>query len=278
MRNTFILFCTLIPILSFGQITLELQHTKGFYAPVKLSSSGTKYIEMKLDDSLGIWDINLSQQLKLLNLDGTTYKLINLPSKPHYDAYVDAVFYVSETLFDLDSTNLEYMIQWQWYDTLIPGIETKIQIVREDGTILLDELNCMTFEVFTTGKYYSVYETEEGTKLQLYYYDVTTDPSYVQTKIFSLIGNYPTDVNLDKTTELNDFSIFPNPNNGTFFIKNPFDKDTRIDFYNLNGEKIKSISNSSISSLTEFSNGVYLVRIFDKIKKQFVTRKIIIEK
>ncbi|MCX6230891.1 MAG: T9SS type A sorting domain-containing protein [Bacteroidetes bacterium] len=76
----------------------------------------------------------------------------------------------------------------------------------------------------------------------------------------------------------NDYSIFPNPNNGIFQLK--FDNIglndiSKIEIYNTGGEKILQQEKSMLIDLSTASKGVYFLKIYNN--KTFLTKKIIIQ-
>ncbi|MBA3665405.1 MAG: T9SS type A sorting domain-containing protein [Bacteroidetes bacterium] len=253
-------------------LQLDIQNTTSNYAPVKLSKSGTKYY---LLDATQSWTVmEQTMQLKLYNLDETIFKTMSLPAKPDPSAVILAIYYVSESLFDTDSSNVEYMICWYWSGG------SKIQVVRENGTILLSENNAYTVEMWTTGKYISVFQTEVGTKLQLAY-SVPSPNGYIQqgSKIFILPGSYPAGIGPMARSGPVDLSLYPNPNFGEFNIEGVNSVSLDLEFYSEDGRKIKTVNvgpDMHVKNLG-LSNGVYLVNIKNPKTKQSTTKKIIIE-
>jgi len=70
------------------------------------------------------------------------------------------------------------------------------------------------------------------------------------------------------------FKIYPNPSNGVFTIES--DKQVSIEIYDLNGKVLKAISNQTSTKIdvSDFSKGMYFLRMNDGISIQ--TEKIII--
>lgn len=275
MKKIIFLFIIMqLSLYTYAQLTLELTAPDGLYAPVELSNSGTKYIDITYGSN-GYWNIDSTRQLILRNLDGTIFKTMTIPQKPNPSATVLAVFYVSESLFDMDSTTIEYMIIWDWKVT--PYWHTFIQVVREDGTFLLEVPWAQTIELFTTGRYYSVYETDQGTKLELYCFN--DDGSFMGSKIWSMPGQYPTGMKTNRKTSNGDITIFPNPTNGPFNIKNFMGENLNIQFYSTDGKMIKTVDvgpDMKISNLG-LPAGVYLLKANDLRNRNQFVKKIIIE-
>jgi len=70
-------------------------------------------------------------------------------------------------------------------------------------------------------------------------------------------------LNLVEELPINDINIVPNPNNGVFKIYN-LETDTKIEIYQMNGQKVlsKIISPSEQIDLRTFGKGTYLIEIY----------------
>lgn len=78
----------------------------------------------------------------------------------------------------------------------------------------------------------------------------------------------------------NTISIYPNPTNGIFTIKNNFFEGNSLEVFNLLGEKIidQKINNSQTKiDLSDFSNGMYWVKLISKEKEIIYQTKIVKE-
>ncbi len=271
MRSAkFILVFLLFSTVNAQQLQLELQNATVIHAPVKLSNSGMKYYYLDHQDN---WSVILqTMQLKLYNLNGTLFKTMNLPPKPDPNTSIYAIFYVSETLFDTDSTNIEYMVCWIWG----ANNTTKIQVVREDGTILLDEMDANTVEFYTTGKYISVFTTDQGTKMQLAY---SSNGVPMGSKIFTLPGHYPIGISPSEMTIGNGFQVYPNPSSDGFKIRNAANDPMDIEVYSMDGKKVGLATVKSGEKIEDLklSSGEYIIKATDKTSNKSVSKKIIIE-
>lgn len=79
--------------------------------------------------------------------------------------------------------------------------------------------------------------------------------------------------------ELFDFSIFPNPANSYFQIKG-IDKEVDIVIFDLTGKQLlntKFLSNNQLINLSEFTPGVYMIRVVDN-DKIIGTKKLIVNR
>jgi outer membrane protein assembly factor BamB len=208
----------------------------------------------------------------LYNLDGTFYKTILMPPRPDSTSFFYSIDYISESLFDNDPSTIEYIVAYT-YDS-IPGNGyykyNRVKVIREDGTILLDEMNADG---------YYVYSTEEGTKLMLYY-EYANFLQY-QTKVFNLPGKIPFGTD-DKITDMPNYPVlYPNPNNGSFFIRfhSNGENDHQIELYSTTGKLIdtyKSFSNPTHINNLNLSEGEYLINTRSKGNNS--TTKMIIKK
>ena len=269
MKKSIFLILFLFSLACYSQISLDFQ-TPMLLNYVRLNNSQTKYI-----DERSIQQQQLSQ-FSLYNLDGSLFKTIQIPPKPNPSAGVQDIYWISTSLFDNDSTTIEYLIVYYWDS--IPGYafqKNDARIIREDGTILLDEMNAIS----NNGAPPLIYNTEEGTKLLLQYR--YADFTIYQTKIFSLPGNLPVCVN-NAIVHLNgDILLYPNPNSGSFSIKlNSKDGDLSIiDLYGLDGRLIETYKSSGKQSqITNYglSDGLYFINARSKYLNS--TTKMIIKK
>lgn len=256
MKNIFISCLILLTINSYSQITLDFQTQKWYLTTAFLSDTETKYYDMDVANN----------QFSLYNLDGTLYKTIDLPPQPGPNTFFNYIFYISRTLFDNDPSNIEYLVEYI-YDSSSNYHYDRTKIIREDGTILFDELYA---------KYNYIYPSEEGTKLML---DYNYANGYaIGKKIFSLPGSIPTS-NQEKSNFSNiPFNLYPNPNNGSFFIKMRLKQgeENIIDLFSSNGVLIDTYrSRNNFLQINNFnlSEGIYFLS--NRIGNSNSTRMII---
>jgi|WetSurMetagenome_2_1015567.scaffolds.fasta_scaffold64131_2 hypothetical protein len=249
---------------AYSQITLDFQSPLLNIWTTKLSSTKTVYLDFDQ------WNMNQQNQFSLYNLDGTFYKTIVMPPKPDPSSYFYYINFITESLFDNDPTTIEYIVAYS-YDS-IPNAYSynRVKVIREDGTILLDEMNAGT---------YSIYLTEEGPKLMLSYYyaNCTT----YQTKVFNLPGQIPTETNDNNTVMSGNSVLYPNPNAGSFSIdlKNNQDESVTIELYSANGKLVNTYQtsgNTAKISNSTLSDGLYYIKT--KSKNRNTTSKMIIQK
>jgi hypothetical protein len=269
MKKVILFFAMCLNMTGYSQITLDIQNSFDHFSVINLTNSETKYYGNQQG-----WENQLNQ-FSLYNLDGSLYKTIQIPPKPDTAAYFFSICSISRTLFDNDSTNIEYLVSYQWgYSISGEPAHYNTKIVREDGTILLNESDA-------TINYYQplIYGTEEGTKMMLFYYHDSTS-AYYQTKIFNLPGKLLS-VPKEKILQTNIPILYPNPNNGTFNINfntnNSIERNVNI--LNSEGKLIKSYktSNNVLNiNQPQLSEGMYLLNTSSKTESS--TIKIVIKK
>lgn len=102
-----------------------------------------------------------TDQFYLYNLDFTLYTSFSYPSA--YPSYNNEPTYLSRSLFDCDTTLLEYM----FFTTDSEGI-SYVKILREDGTELFSLANYTYMAFLFPGDHYrNEVSTEDGTYITL---------------------------------------------------------------------------------------------------------------
>jgi hypothetical protein len=274
----------------FAQITLEQTFSNGIYGITNLGSHGYKYIDYSgISPDWEGYPGTAGPGVHVRNLDGTLYRTLSLPTLPSPETRISGLFYVSETLFNTNPDDLEYFMlvySPNQYGYFVLGA----MVVEETGEILLSESSCSTYEWFTTEFYfYSVYKTDQGTKLQLEYFNVDSlgNVEYLNNKIFSLPGNYSTEIQTPPPSKEN-FSnyIFPNPSSGEANIQ--IDLPANISkavilFYEQSGNMVKQIKINPQEKLIKIDNsmlspGVYFYQILTTPSTRIQSKKMIIVK
>jgi hypothetical protein len=249
----------------FSQITLDFQTPLVNLTPVKLSDTETRYLDQPYE-----W--GLQDQFSLYNLDGSLYRTIQMPPKPDTAAWIEIVDYVTNSLFDNDPSTIEYLVHYDWCDSTLSGAPWRVEIIREDGTVLLNE-------AYASYNYIRLYNTEQGAKLMLMYYNGISVP--YQKKVFSLPGVFPTSTENEVISQNNGLSVSPNPNNGSFLINinTGSGESGAIELYSMSGKLIGTYT--STGSATRITNtalpdGMYLLNA--ETSKGCQRTKIIIQK
>ena len=252
MKTIIVLLLITMNTAVFSQINLEHTYTQidGIdLKPVYLSHSGTKYF---LFDSS-------TNTFKLYNLNHSIFKSFSIPFNPNY-AYNGDIIFISEDLFDTDSTNIEYL-----RTGATNGIYVT-EIISENGNIMFsrDSSNA------------NIIVTDSGFKMAL---TITDFSSYENYEVYSLPGYLPslccnninyTGININNDN-INQYKLtsFPNPANDftqiEFELPNTI-KEGNLNFYNLSGILVKSFKvDNTFKSLRVTTNdlqaGTYLYSV-----------------
>ncbi len=180
---------------------------------IKLQHSGTKYMDNSKLEQL---------ELNLYNLDGSLFNQIILPPEP-FGTTNRYVYGVSESLFDLDSTNIEYLIVYARTFDPTPGDTSgatitfaETHILSENGTLHFKEKGA-SLKQMIPGLSPNPYLTEDGFKIALSITDTLTG-AFEGVKVYSLPGSMPTALKTDE--EAFDFGaqLYPNPSYGALNI------------------------------------------------------------
>lgn len=237
---------------------------------MRLSDTVTKY-------SSELYYVDITK-FTLYNLDGTVYKTLYLPPKPYPSSFIFSIYYISTSLFDNDPNSIEYLVSYGC-DSSSGYFYKQIQVIREDGSVLLNEpkaeINPYSYGI----DFESIYNTEEGTKLKLYYFFANGVKN--GTKVFSLPGKIPSNVTENQNgSGLNSF-IYPNPNDGSFFIKLSGNHQvvSTIDLLSPDGKLLDTFKSSDSNIKVNYPaliNGMYFLHI--KTEKTGNINKMIIQK
>ncbi len=261
-----------------AQITLDtVVQTQGYYVgynfkTVQISSSETKYF---LADTI-------TNTFNLYNMDWTPFLTnVSVPIPFNYNSIFSyQCLYITRTLFDCDSSNIEYL-----YTAPTNGpLDRKLYVMRTDGTqlLVLDSSFCeYCFGGCLGGSDWvkPIVNTSAGAKL----FTIKVQSSDVY--IYSLCGSVPTDI-IDFANNDNSFvKLFPNPASSslTFEINPPdnakeyelviFDNQSRV----LSREKIKVGDYKCTMDLKDFSSGNYFYSLCTK-DKSYQSGKFILTK
>lgn len=275
MKKTFLLiFSSLLFCMQDGkaQIALDFENDSIAFGPnefycVDIAENESKFIH--LNEKLNSFTI--------YNLDMTPF-IADIPF-PVGDSLKNGyvVMYVSRTLFDCDSTNIEYA-----YSVPV-AFRAPFRIIRTDGTVLLEVENARGPYHFGGSSGGSmilspIKNTSEGAKLFL---DIL-NPSGKGIQVYSLCGELPTDyVNLPGMESY--VNVYPNPSGMkiTFEVKSPNNLEAfELVIYDIHGNELNrkgiSIMNEKfILDVSNFNSGSYIYSLVTK-HKSFQTGRFII--
>jgi hypothetical protein len=266
-----LLFTTLF---TQAQITLEHTYPVQTLPVVKLQWHGYKYAL-------------IDTQISLYNMDHTLYKRIAIPVQSTYDMHVE---YLTEGLFNLDTSNIEYLLIW---NTTQGGAYTA-QVYEEDGTMLFSKSNVSTWYVMPNDPspfpiFTPIYNTANGTKMQLSEGGLFTPAS---TYIYSLPGSLEciqcnsggmTGL-LNPTIDNGFLSGFPNPSGEkaeiNYRLPDEASKGTIV-LYNSEGNEVKRYEvDKTFTSLTlpvsELSSGTYFYSLEVRGKRTSAKKMIVV--
>ena len=260
MKKTTILLILLLA--SFckinAQVTLEHTYThatkgQGAFFYVSLSEKMGKYLSLDYQNS----------KFTLYNIDHSVYATCKFPYV--WNNYNFTISHISSTLFDCDSTNVEYAMYY--YDVSSKGDSGFFVIYRTDGTELFRARKVISTYSYGAGidpaiKSY-IFQTTNGAKLVLNFKDSST-------KIYSLCGN--AFAGLDISKPINDIGManaYPNPAmySTTIEYKLPNgEPNGQLLLYDAMGRQIKSFNidntfSNFILNTSDMSAGEYYYSI-----------------
>ncbi|MBL7800985.1 MAG: T9SS type A sorting domain-containing protein [Chitinophagales bacterium] len=218
-----------------------------------------------------------TNSFSLYNLDANPF-LLNIPTPdPILPDYT--VAYITNSLFDCDSTTIEYAFM----SYLTPNLP--FRVLRSDGTVLLHVDSAQGPVCYGciagTKEIVPIVNTQEGAKLVLFKYN----SSYIgKTLIYGLCGTLPTTNNIFNFSQDKLFvKVYPNPTamSINFDVTLPDNqKEYEIIIFDSGGGKLKSeVINSSTKKFTldvsNLTNGAYFYSLSNKTKN-YQTGKFVI--
>lgn len=256
--------CLFNSSISKAQITFDYTVDSTFYGylfyPAKIGNNETKYVFLD----------TVANVFSLYNIDFSPFLLnISVPHPLHSFAgpyeYFYHIMYISRTLFDCDSTNIEYLFSSQ-DDPFHP-----LWVMRTDGTVLfLADSSRAPYCLGCPGGtslLRPILETELGTKLVIMKdYQTTTGARNIS--FYSLCGSLPNGIQEFDFTgqgQQNFVKVFPNPNAGelSFDVSVPDNLNNyelRIvdnNLRELRSQKIKNNQSIYHLNVNDFATGTY---------------------
>jgi hypothetical protein len=276
LTTIFLTVLSLQTVSTKGQITLDtaLQNANlvYYFNTVQISETETKYY---MADTV-------TNTFSLYNMDFTPFMLNVIVPEPfnNYSPWISVyrAVYITRSLFDCDTSNIEYA-----YEAATNG-NLRFYIMRTDGTQLfsLDSANgpyCFGDCLGGADWVKPIVQTSAGAKLFL------QRPGPGNINIYSLCGNLPTQI-FDFTNSNQQFvKIFPNPssNSLSFEIHPPSNMGEEFELVIVDNkgsqvkrQKIKNNLNFTID-VGDFNNGTYIYSLCTK-EKAFQNGKFVIAK
>lgn len=241
------------------------------FKTVQISESETKYF----------YADTVTNTFNLYNMDWTPFMTnIHVPIPFNVTNYNYQCLYVTRSLFDCDSSNIEYL-----YTSPNGPSDRKLFVMRTDGTqlLMLDSSFCEYCYGSCLGGsdlVRPIVNTSSGAKMF-----VIESPSSSNISIYSLCGKIPNDVfDFSQRQEML-VRIFPNPTSSTLtFQINPPDNinDYQLVLLDNNAKDVKRQNiNSSTDNVTidvsDLSGGTYYYTICTK-DRSYQSGKVIITK
>ncbi len=272
MKKLFLLLVTIIASNAcLSQITLDSALTNR-YSLIKLEKSGYKYYEFN------------QSAIVLLNLDFTVFKQFTIIYMAGTNPLAAEVLYITEALFDTDSTDIEYLLAYNNNNPVLHYTavydETGSQLFYAPNTyISLPAALGMPLSFYSPNYLFApIQNTTLGTKLIL-----TKDTVPYGCEIYNLPGTLPCNecsgsgivnavhqINSDKSNGL--FMLSPNPFSKAISVNYDF-PDSAYKGYivvvdNL-GNQVKKISVIGSSgtlqiNCEELKTGMYLFELFSE--------------
>lgn len=256
-----ILFLALLALGMTAKAQITLEHTYDsvpIFSLVQFSATDYK------------WAVIDTMNIKLYNVNHSFYKTISIVNSP---VYPQDVLFISTSLFDTDSTTIEYMVDYSssYYPT-----GSGVNIYREDGTVIFSEPNLSAsfpWEEMTNPirpLWYPIVRTSTGTKMIL-------DSGYYATgtntfKVYSLPGVFYPSVGFNHIQIDNQLGLsnpYPNPakyiTNIDYKLPNGINNG-EIVFYNLQGIEVKRFKvdktfNTLLISTSDIAAGTYYYQL-----------------
>jgi hypothetical protein len=270
---------TFFAVVSTAQITLDTE-----LDPADLMSN-LGFNLVYLDDNEPVYISSKKTagevELRLFDMDFNFIQDIVLPLTPGYSASVISVQFISRTLFDCDPDNIEALVNYGY--SPIDGPAPRVQIIRDDGTVLFEEENAVAIGSVSYGSnsfFSPVLKTATGTKLFLF--KTSTAMGDDGMAIYNVCGDLPqiccdaVPSGIVTHTGSVDFSprstVMPNPTNDIVQIEwaqSVSGSQPRIELYGPTGLFLQTYSldngqNRATLDLSRFSSGTYIYRIVDQ--------------
>lgn len=235
-----------------AQIVLEhaISNSNGNVDLIKIDANEYRYIRINsAANSFTIYDLNLSiQNSGIFPFNLTGQSNVGTPQ------------YFTSTLFDCDSTNIEYIVNTK--SCTFSCYDYKVLVYRLDGTILfqLDSFKTETINGNVNVRDNYIRNTNQGTKL------IVNKETYDSTYIYNLCGILPQPMSINSTEESFKSKLYPNP--ASDFITYEFNKFVfetgQIKIYNLNGQlmneyKVDNIFGKIYLETNQYSSGNYII-------------------
>jgi hypothetical protein len=262
MKNVILtLLAAMIFLTAKAQIVTEAvypggaSNTYGYLHPIKLTNGGDKYCEFFAGQS----------QIIVYNLNHTIFRTINLPALPLNATYVN-VHYVSDALFDQNSSDIEYILQY----TTTTSSWNHVFVYRENGTMLFHRDTVGFDPIYSSETPARIFRTTAGTKW------ILSSQINGSAIVIGLPGNLPcTECSVgplmvqSNEDQISTGSPYPNPASESTTIPYALPEGERTGWlvlFDLAGQEVKrwQITNTFTSvtlNTTDIAAGTYSYRV-----------------
>lgn len=258
-----IVFFVMLQLTAKSQIiNLENTYTQApYFILTQISPSNYKYI---------LFD-PFNSQFKVYNLNHSLYASVNIPLTYVQGSSQYYINFVTTSLFDCDSTNLEYSIMFLGNGG--PAYPAPYFSVYRANGPLLQKIDSVRFTNWSTGMNYAtninavpIIKTPAGSKLILN--KVNSSGGTAGTSVYALCGTMPT--NYYSSQLLDEAELpFPNPTAKTISLPYKLVGEThgKLVIYSIEGKSLKEfqIDNNFdhlILNTEDLSEGTYLYSVF----------------
>ena len=221
---------------------------------VKFEQSGEKYVRIDRDN----------KTIDIYNMDHSQYKSISFAGFPQSSNNIPTIIYLSEKLFDNDSS-IEFMYI---YSQGNPSIDYT-RIYNDDSSLLFKADSMSPLIIFNIHlQQYPIYNTSIGTKMILS--SMNGDNT---AKVFSLPGRLSSDIEESTKFLINSSNLisnpYPNPSQNTTQIAYTLPdgvNEGEIVFYDIQGNEIKRFKvdrtfNTLLISTADIAAGTYYYQL-----------------
>jgi|SRR6185436_1127737 len=215
-----------------------------------------------------------NDKFSLYNLDHSPF-MLNISTAISLQSGVFWVGYITTTLFDCDSSNIEYVLTSTASSTL------PFYVYRTDGTLLFQKDSVVTqwcFGCFGGISIHPIYNTPMGTKLLL------ANQSAEEWYVYSLCGSLPVSIDEIEQDGNHYVHVYPNPSSGNTVleINSPGNiENYELTIYDASFQSVRKESVKGIQKITlendKLSSGAYYFSLQTK-NKIIQTGKFIISK
>jgi hypothetical protein len=270
------LFLSLISILMLGTTNIKAQVNYEHMYTIPPNGISVYLTEIGGNNYKYVMTDYGNNKFSLYNLNHTPY-ILNVPiAVPTFTGQTYQIGYITSTLFDCDSTNVEYAIMSGY-----PHDTSKFMIYRTDGTLIFSKDSVTALWGYGGGvgsfEQHGVENTSGGAKLFLF-------NNHYQQFVYGLCGTLPGDI-YDFSNHKEFVKIFPNPASQelNFEVVLPNNQDEfEIIIFNASGiearrQRLSLMQNKFSLDVSAFSGGAYLFSLATK-NKIYQSGKFVLEK